>query len=248
MRRSLVVGNWKMNGSRSANRELLKQLLSAESSGSDVAVCPPAIYLSEVAEQLGGSSIGWGVQNLSEADSGAYTGEISAAMVADLGCKFAIVGHSERRTLYAETDSLVASKALQASAAGVVPIVCVGETFEQRNAEQTLQVVGRQLRALLEHEQFGELGEWVVAYEPVWAIGTGLTATPAQAQAVHAFIRGELAAVSQSLADKVRILYGGSVKAANAVELFAETDIDGGLVGGASLDGSEFIAICRAAG
>ncbi|RRJ83348.1 triose-phosphate isomerase [Aestuariirhabdus litorea] len=248
MRRSLVVGNWKMNGSQSANQALLAQCLAENLGTAEVAVCPPALYVQAVAEQLKESSIGWGVQNLSEADSGAYTGEISAAMVADLGCHYAIVGHSERRTLYAETDSLVAAKALQASAAGVAPIVCVGETLQQREAGQTLEVVGRQLKALLDHERFGELGDWVVAYEPVWAIGTGLTATPAQAQQVHGYIRGVLAEVSGSLADRVRILYGGSVKAANAAELFAEADIDGGLVGGASLVGSEFIAICRAAG
>ncbi|MCL6415433.1 triose-phosphate isomerase [Aestuariirhabdus sp. Z084] len=248
MRQSLVVGNWKMNGSLAANRSLLAEISTAELGNGEVAVCPPSIYLQAVTEQLKDCSIGWGVQNICEADSGAYTGEISAAMAAEYHCRFAIVGHSERRTLYGETDVQVAEKALQANKLGVVPIVCVGETLDERNAEQTLEVIGRQLRAILDHKRFAELDTWVVAYEPVWAIGTGLTASPSQAQAVHEFIREQLAKVSQSLADKVRILYGGSVKAANAVELFAEADIDGGLVGGASLDGSEFIAICRAAG
>jgi len=245
-RRSLVVGNWKLNGSRSANAQLLAAVLQARPFGCDAAVCVPFPYLPETAVTLAGSDLRWGAQDCSAHDSGAYTGEVSAAMLAEFGCRYAIVGHSERRALHGETDQLVADKARAALAHGITPIVCVGETREQHEAGQTDAVVKRQLSAVI-HVLAHCAGEIVVAYEPVWAIGTGLTATPEQAQAVHALLRAQLRAAT-ARADAMTLLYGGSVKPDNAAALFAQPDIDGGLIGGASLKAADFIAICRAAG
>jgi triosephosphate isomerase len=244
MRRKLVVGNWKMNGSRVANAELLAAVLAARPFGLDVAVCPPAVFLSEVAATLAAGDIRWGAQDVSSHEQGAYTGEVSAAMLQELGCRYAIVGHSERRAYHAESDLLVAQKAQAALARGVTPIVCVGETLAEREAGQTEAVVKRQLSAVI-HTLAHCAAEMVVAYEPVWAIGTGRTASPEQAQAVHAVLRAQLQAAT-GRADQMTILYGGSVKADNAAQLFAQPDIDGGLIGGAALKAADFIAICRA--
>jgi triosephosphate isomerase len=245
-RRKLVVGNWKMHGSRPANAALLDGVLKAGPFGCDVAVCVPFPFLADAAITLAGSAIRWGAQDTSAHEQGAYTGEVSAAMLAEFGSRYVIVGHSERRALHAEGDQLVADKAKAALARGVTPIVCVGETLDQREAGETEHVVKRQLSAVI-HTLAHCAGEIVVAYEPVWAIGTGLTATPAQAQAVHALLRTQLRAATAH-ADHMKILYGGSVKPDNAATLFAQPDIDGGLIGGASLKASDFVAICRAAG
>ena len=245
-RRPLVVGNWKMNGSAAANEALLAALKSARYGNVEVSVCVPALYLHDVSKALHGSAIHWGAQDCSSHDSGAYTGEISAAMLAEFGCCHVIVGHSERRALHGESDRLVAEKAAAALKHGLVPIVCVGETLAEREAGQTEAVVGRQLGAAIELLD-KRIDGVVIAYEPVWAIGTGKTASPAEAQAVHAFLRKTLA-VAGAASGSLRILYGGSVKADNAAQLFAEPDIDGGLIGGASLKAADFIAICRAAG
>lgn len=245
MRKKLVVGNWKMHGSRAANAQLLAGLKEAGPWNADVAVCVPFPYIAETALALTGTAIAYGAQDCSAHEQGAYTGEVSSAMLADIGCRYVIVGHSERRAYHAEGDQLVADKAKAALAHGVTPIVCVGETRAEREAGQTEAVVKRQLAAVI-HTLGHCCGEMVVAYEPVWAIGTGLTATPAQAQAVHAVLRAQLhAATDRSAA--MRILYGGSVKADNAAELFAQPDIDGGLIGGASLKVADFAAICLAA-
>ena len=245
MRRKLVVGNWKMHGSRAANAQLLAGLKEAGPWNADVAVCVPFVYIAETALALTGTSMVYGAQDCSAHEQGAYTGEVSSAMLADVGCRYAIVGHSERRAYHAESDQLVADKAKAALAHGVTPIVCVGETRAEREAGQTEAVVKRQLAAVI-HTLGHCCGEMVVAYEPVWAIGTGLTATPEQAQAVHAVLRAQLHAATDRAA-VMRILYGGSVKADNATELFSQPDIDGGLIGGASLKAADFSAICRAA-
>jgi len=245
-RRRLVVGNWKMHGSRPANAALLDGILQARPFGCDVAVCVPFPYLSETAATLAGSDVLWGAQDCSVHEQGAYTGEVSAAMLAELGCRYAIVGHSERRAMHAESDQLVADKAKAALGRGVTPIVCVGETLAQREAGQTEAVVKRQLSAVI-HTLAHCTGEMVVAYEPVWAIGTGLSASPEQAQAVHALLRAQLQAATPH-ANVMKILYGGSVKPDNALALFSQPDIDGGLIGGASLKAADFVAICRAAG
>lgn len=245
MRRKLVVGNWKMHGSRAANAQLLAGLKEAGPWNADVAVCVPFPYIAETALALTGSAIAYGAQDCSAHEQGAYTGEVSSAMLSDIGCRYVIVGHSERRAYHAESDQLVADKAKAALAHGVTPIVCLGETRAEREAGQTESVVKRQLAAVI-HTLGHCCGEMVVAYEPVWAIGTGLTATPAQAQAVHAVLRAQLHAATDR-SGVMRILYGGSVKADNASELFAQADIDGGLIGGASLKAGDFSAICRAA-
>jgi len=246
MRKKLVVGNWKMHGSRPANAELLAGILAGRPYAADVAVCVPFPYLGETAASLGASDIRWGAQDCSAHEQGAYTGEVSAAMLAECGCRYVIVGHSERRAYHAESDQVVADKAKAALGRGVTPIVCVGETLEQRDAGQTEAVVKRQLAAVI-HTLAHCAGEIVVAYEPVWAIGTGRTATPEQAQQVHHVLRAQLQAATGH-GDRMRILYGGSVKADNAATLFAQPDIDGGLIGGASLKAADFVAICRAAG
>ena len=243
-RRKLVVGNWKMHGSHPANAELLAGVLAARPFTGDVAVSVPFPYLAETAVSLAGSDIRWGAQDCSAKDVGAYTGEVSATMLAEFGCRYAIVGHSERRAMHGETDQLVADKAQAALKHGVTPIVCVGETLAQREAGETAAVVKRQLSAVI-HTLAHCAGEMVVAYEPVWAIGTGLSATPQQAQEVHQLLRAQLHAATPR-ADQMTILYGGSVKPDNAVALFSQADIDGALVGGAALKCADFVAICRA--
>jgi triosephosphate isomerase len=245
MRRQLVVGNWKMNGGHAANAELLAGLKAAGPWVGEVAVCVPFPYLGEVALTLQDGVIAWGAQDCSAHASGAYTGEVAAAMLAEFGCRYVIVGHSERRGYHAESDALVADKAQAALAHRLTPIVCVGETLEEREAGRTADVVKRQLSAVI-HTIGHCVPQIVVAYEPVWAIGTGRTATPEQAQEVHHLLRAQLQAASRHAGD-MRILYGGSVKAENAAALFAQADIDGGLIGGASLKAAEFAAICRAA-
>ena len=246
MRRKLVVGNWKMHGNHSANAELLSGIAAARPFACDVAVCVPFPYLSETAVALAGTDLRWGAQDVSSQSQGAYTGEVSAGMLAEFGCRYAIVGHSERRQHHAETDPQVADKAKAALAHGLTPIVCVGETLAEREAGQTETVVKRQLSAVI-HALGHCAGEMVVAYEPVWAIGTGKVATPEQAQAVHALLRAQLKAATPQ-ADAMKILYGGSMKPDNAASLLAQADIDGGLIGGASLKVADFVAICRAAG
>lgn len=249
MRKKLVAGNWKMHGSLAENKALLDALVPslADLKGASCAVCVPYPYLSQVQAALQQSNISWGSQNLSQHDKGAYTGEVSAAMLQDFGCQYAIVGHSERRALYGEDDATVAAKFVAAQKAGLTPILCVGETLEERETNITEQVVARQLDAVLAVAGVAGLAKSVVAYEPVWAIGTGKTASPEQAQAVHAFIRSKVAAADATVAASLVIQYGGSVKAANAAQLFSMPDIDGGLIGGASLSADEFVAICRAA-
>jgi triosephosphate isomerase len=246
MRRKLVAGNWKMNGSHPANAELLAGIAAARPFGCDVAVCVPFPYLSETAVALAGSDVRWGAQDCSVHASGAYTGEVSAGMLHEFGCRYVIVGHSERRQYHGESDQLVADKAKAALARGITPIVCVGETLAQREAGETEAVVKRQLSAVI-HTLAHCAGEMVVAYEPVWAIGTGKVATPEQAQAVHALLRAQLKAATPH-ADAMQLLYGGSMKPDNAVALMAQPDIDGGLIGGAALKATDFVAICRAAG
>ncbi len=246
MRRKLVVGNWKMNGSRAANAELLAALKATGPWIAEVALCAPMPYLADVALSLQGDAMAWGAQDCSAFDSGAYTGEVSAAMLAEFGCRYVLNGHSERRAMHAEGDQLVADKAKAALAHRLTPIVCVGETLAEREAGQTDAVVKRQLSAVI-HTLGHCISQIVVAYEPVWAIGTGKTASPEQAQAVHALLRAQLKAATEHAGD-MKILYGGSVKADNAAALFAQADIDGGLIGGASLKAADFAAICRAAG
>ncbi len=245
MRRKLVVGNWKMHGNHKANAELLDGIVGARPYACDVAVCAPFPYLAEVAVALAASDIRWGAQDCSAHEQGAYTGEVSAAMLHEFGCRYVIVGHSERRAYHAESDQLVADKAKAALARGITPIVCVGETLAQREAGETEAVVKRQLSAVI-HALGHCAGEMVVAYEPVWAIGTGKVATPEQAQAVHAVLRAQLKAATPK-ADQMTLLYGGSVKPDNAATLFGQADIDGGLIGGAALKAADFVAICRAA-
>jgi triosephosphate isomerase len=249
MRKRLVAGNWKMHGSRAANQALLDALVAGIGAAPDVecAVCVPFPYLAQAAERLRGTGVAWGAQDCSEHAHGAYTGEVSAAMVAEFGCRYAIVGHSERRQLHGESDALVAAKFGAARGAGLLPILCVGETLEERDRGRTESVVARQLDAVLERHGATAFADAVLAYEPVWAIGTGRNATPEQAQEVHAYLRARFAARDPAIAERLRVLYGGSVKAANAQALFAMPDVDGGLVGGASLVAAEFVAIARAA-
>jgi len=243
MVKPLVLGNWKMNGDILANADLLKALQAWNNESVDLGVCPPMIYLSQAQNILEGSLISLGAQDVSAQGSGAYTGETSAAMLLEFGCRYALVGHSERRQYHGETDLMVAEKFKAATLAGVTPVLCIGETQQEREASKTLEVVARQLKAVVDLLGIEAMANTVVAYEPVWAIGTGLTASPEEAQEVHAFIRQQLAGVAQ----KVQLLYGGSVKADNAGQLFAKQDIDGALVGGASLKAKDFIAIANAA-
>ncbi len=249
MRRAMVAGNWKMNGSQTESGALVREIQQGlgKAGRTEIVVCPPFILIPMVAAQLKAPNMVWGGQSLSVHKSGAYTGEISGPMLRDFGCSYVIVGHSERRALYAETDRLVAEKFKAAQDAGLIPILCVGETLSERETGQTESVVGRQLDAVVELAGIGALANSVIAYEPVWAIGTGKTASPEQAQEVHRSIRRRLARIDAAIADGLRILYGGSVKAANARELFGQEDIDGGLIGGASLNAQEFLAICHAA-
>ena len=250
MRSKVVVGNWKLNGSLAGNETLLKALLGEvdrKPGSAACAVCVPAPYLAQVRGLLEGSAIAWGSQDVSRFEQGAYTGEVSGAMLAEMGCRYAIVGHSERRTLFGDTDSIAAQKYVAARKAGLTPIFCVGETLDERDRGITEAVLARQMDALLETGVAG-LSGGIVAYEPVWAIGTGRTATSQQAEEAHAFIRARVAAKDGNIAAALPILYGGSVKAGNAAELFAMPDVDGGLVGGASLVAKDFSAIWRAAG
>lgn len=250
-RKLLIAGNWKMNGSLAESRQLVAALKSGVGTGGfgTMLLCPPFVYLPAVREWLAGSPIALGAQNLSaKAGTGAFTGEVSGAMLRDVGCTHVIVGHSERRALYGESDAVVAAKFRAALEVGLIPILCVGETLEEREAGHTNGVIERQVEAVLDAAGTPAFATAVIAYEPVWAIGTGRTATPEQAQEAHAFIRGIVAGRDATIAAGLSILYGGSVKGANAGNLFAMDDIDGGLVGGASLAAAEFLEIFRAAG
>jgi triosephosphate isomerase len=248
MRRKLVAGNWKMHGSRADNAPLIEAILTAPNLETvDCVVCPPYVYLAELARLLRGAAVKLGAQNVCAEGQGAYTGEVSAAMLKDVGCLYVIVGHSERRALYGEDDVLVARKFAAVQSRAMLPILCVGELLADREAGRTHEVVGRQLEAVVALTGIGSFAHAVVAYEPVWAIGTGRTASPQQAQDVHAFIRQRLAERDAKIAEHLQILYGGSVKAGNARELFLQPDVDGGLIGGASLKAEEFLSIIAAA-
>ncbi|WP_338488325.1 triose-phosphate isomerase [Pseudomonas trivialis] len=250
MRRTMVAGNWKMHGTRASVAELIDGLRElALPGGLDVAVFPPLLHVSQVVDGLKGTSIEVGAQNSAvEPGQGALTGEVAPSQLVDAGCAYVLVGHSERRQLMGESDQMLNLKFAAAQASGLIPVLCVGETLEQRESGKTIEVVSRQLDSIIDELGVDAFASAVIAYEPVWAIGTGLTATPQQAQDVHAAIRAQLAEKNSEVAQGVRLLYGGSVKAANAVELFGMPDIDGGLIGGASLNADEFGAICRAAG
>jgi triosephosphate isomerase len=248
MRRKLVAGNWKMHGSRADNASLLEAILTAPKLETvDCIVCPPFVYLAEVARLLRGAAIKLGAQNVCAEAQGAYTGEVSASMLKDVGCRYVIVGHSERRGLYGEDDELVARKFAAAQSRELQPILCVGELLADREAGRTHEVIARQLDAVVSLTGIASFAQAIVAYEPVWAIGSGRTASPQQAQDVHAFIRTRLAARDAKIAGQLQILYGGSVKAGNARELFLQADVDGGLIGGASLKAEEFLSIVAAA-
>ena len=250
MRRYLVAGNWKMNGSRQANAALVEKTAAglAKSPEVEVVVCPPAVYLDSVGQALKGTPIRLGAQNLSEQEKpGAFTGELHGAMLKEAGCEYVIVGHSERRALYGETDEIVARKFRTAQALGLTPILCVGETLAEREGNRTEAVLKRQLDAVVQLCEAEALARSVVAYEPVWAIGTGRTATPQQAQDAHAFLRARVASRDARIAAALRVLYGGSVNSGNAAALVAGADVDGGLIGGASLKADEFLSICAAA-
>ena len=248
MRNILVAGNWKMNGDSASNAELVSGVVAGAPAGNNVEllVCPPYPYLEAVVQATAGSKVAVGAQNVSEHASGAFTGEVAPAMLSDIGCEYAIVGHSERRTLYGESSTTVAAKFKAAQEAGLKPILCVGETLEERQAGNTESVVDGQLNAVLDLVGIAAFGNAVIAYEPVWAIGTGMTATPEQAQEVHAHIRELLAGHDAAIAQAVQILYGGSMKGENAAGLLAKPDIDGGLIGGASLKAPDFLAIAAA--
>ena len=248
MRAKLIVGNWKMNGSRAVNAALLEGIVAGlDNAPASCAVCVPAPYLQQCEEVLAGTPVAWGAQDVSIHAFGAYTGEVCAQMLAEFACRYVIIGHSERRAYHREDSALVAKKALAVLAEGMTPIVCVGETLEQREAGETAQVVGAQLDAVLEAIDAAAVQKIVVAYEPVWAIGTGRNATPGMAQEVHAQLRAQLRARNAEAADVVPILYGGSMKPENAKDLLAQPDIDGGLIGGAALKAEDFLAIIHAA-
>ena len=249
MRRPMVAGNWKMHGSHTTNRALLAELEGCIGPDwpIDVVVCPPYVYLADAARILAESTIRVGAQDVCAESGGAFTGEVGVGMLKDVGCSYVIVGHSERRRWYHEDDALVARKFAAVLAGGLTPVLCVGETLDEREAKQTETVVGRQVEAVIAMHGVGGFASAVLAYEPIWAIGTGRTASPEQAQAVHAFLRSRIRAHDAKMAGHLRILYGGSVKAGNAAELFAMPDVDGGLVGGASLSADEFRQICAAA-
>ncbi len=249
MRNILVAGNWKMNGDSASNAELVSGVVAGAPAADNVEllVCPPFPYLGAVVEATAGSKVAVGAQNVSEHGKGAFTGEVAPAMLSDIGCEYAIVGHSERRTLYGETSATVAAKFKAALEAGLTPILCVGETLEERQAEKTEAVVDEQLNAVLDLVEIAAFGSAVIAYEPVWAIGTGMTAMPEQAQDVHAHIRQLLAGHDAGVSEGIQILYGGSMKGENAAGLLAKPDIDGGLIGGASLKAPDFLAIAEAA-
>jgi len=250
MRRKFVAGNWKMNGSLAENQTRLTQLSNALGclTSVDVAVFSASPYLSQCESLLSSSSIKWGAQNISGFSHGAYTGDVNAAMLQDFGCHYTLVGHSERRELFAETNAQVAAKFMRAQAGNITPILCVGETLQERESGDTVSIISQQIQAVLDVVGIKKMAKSVIAYEPIWAIGTGKTASPEQAQQVHAAIRALLAKNSQGVAQKVQILYGGSVKPSNAAGIFSQPDVDGALVGGASLNANDFIEICKAAG
>lgn len=247
-RKPLVAANWKMNGTLSSVNPLLDDILQEldESDSADVVICPPYVYIPVCAAKLADSRIQWGSQNVSEKSEGAYTGEISCDMLKDFSCRFAIIGHSERRTLYGETNTLIAAKFAQLVENDLIPILCVGELLEERESNRTEAVIEEQLNTVINAVGIHHFSDAVIAYEPVWAIGTGKTASPEQAQEVHAFIRDIIRQHDERLATTIRILYGGSVKPGNAKELFSMVDVDGGLIGGASLQAGDFISICHA--
>ncbi len=249
MRGYLVAGNWKMNGSNAANAELVDGIVAGmpQSDSVELLICPPFPYLAAMAEKLSGTGVALGAQNVSQHQAGAYTGETAPSMLSDVGCTYVLVGHSERRAIMGESSEMVAAKFQAAQDAGLIAVLCIGETQQQREAKQTEAVVDEQLNAVIDGSGIQAFSNAVIAYEPVWAIGTGLTATPEQAQDVHRHIREVLAARDQDVADAVRILYGGSVKGDNAAGLFSKPDIDGGLIGGASLKSADFLAIAEAA-
>ncbi len=244
MRRSLVVGNWKMNGNRASAESLAKGIIAGLGSDhADIAVCVPYVYLPYVAEVVKDTALALGSQNVADQSAGAYTGEISASMLKEVGVTYALVGHSERRSYYGDTDASVAARFKQAQEQGITPVLCVGETLEEREQDKTFDVINEQLDAVIELVGIAAFDSAVIAYEPVWAIGTGKTASDEQAQEVHYYIRQYIAAKDQVIADKIQILYGGSAKPDNAKGLFAMPDIDGGLIGGASLDAESFLKI-----
>jgi triosephosphate isomerase len=246
MRSSLIAGNWKMNGNLQSAIDLVEGIKGGDAGKAELAVCPPAVYLMKIGGMLADSDIALGAQNVGDREAGAFTGEIAAQMLLECGCRYAIVGHSERRALYGESDRLVAARFAMALQAGIKPILCVGETLQERDSGVTEAVVARQVDAALEVNGIGSFARAVIAYEPVWAIGTGQVATPEQAQAVHAFIRNRLAQLDSEVARQVQILYGGSMNPANAAELLSQADIDGGLIGGAALKARDFLAIAQA--
>jgi triosephosphate isomerase len=246
MRSSLIAGNWKMNGSLQSVAELVDGIKAGDAGKAELAVFPPAVYLMKVGGMLADSNCALGAQNVCDQQIGAYTGEVAATMLKECGCRYALVGHSERRSLYLETDSLVAARFAMAIASGLIPILCVGETLDEREQGKTETVVARQIDAVIGLSGIGGIAQAVIAYEPVWAIGTGKVATPDQAQEVHAFIRGKLAQLDIGIAEQVKILYGGSMNPSNAAELLSQDDIDGGLIGGASLKADDFLAIAQA--
>jgi triosephosphate isomerase (TIM) len=248
MRRPFIAGNWKMNGTKAEAADLIRGILAGASAMQkvEIAVCPPFPYLYIAEQMLAGTAIAWGSQDVSREEAGAFTGQVSAPMLKDFGCRYAIVGHSERRQFNAETDAIIARKYARAVAIGITPILCVGETLDEREGGKTEEVVARHIDAVLELGGVEAYAAGVVAYEPVWAIGTGVTATPEQAQEVHAFLRERIAAKNKDVAEGLRILYGGSMKPGNAAELIGQADIDGGLIGGAALKAADFLAICQA--
>ena len=249
MRRTLIAGNWKMNGSLESITELMNGIKAGleEVSNADLAVCPPAVYLMKVQGLIDGAAIALGSQNICDQASGAFTGELAPSMLKEAGCQYAIIGHSERRSLYGESDGLIARRFAMAVESSITPILCIGETLEERESGVTEDVVSRQLDAVIDTQGIDAIGQCVIAYEPVWAIGTGKTATPEQAQAVHAFIRAKLSSMSADVAEKVQILYGGSMNAGNAADLLSQPDIDRGLIGGASLKAGDFLTIGKSA-
>ena len=247
MRQPMVAGNWKMNGSSDSVKELIEGVKAGVgAANAEVVVCPPFVYIASVAAAAAGSDIKLGAQNMCDQDSGAFTGEVSGPMLKDVGCEYVVIGHSERRAMYGETDEVTAVKYGAVLKNGLKPIFCIGETLEEREGGITEEVVGRQIDAILNSDGVASLANAVLAYEPVWAIGTGKTASPEQAQAVHAFIRGKIAEQDKVIAEGLRILYGGSMNPGNAAELRSQPDIDGGLIGGASLKAEDFLAICTA--
>jgi len=246
MRSSLIAGNWKMNGSLQSVTELVEGIKAGNAGKAELAVFPPAVFLMKVGGMLADSNCALGAQNVCDQETGAFTGEVAAAMLKECGCRYALVGHSERRSLYLETDQLVAARFAMAIATGIIPILCVGETLDEREQGITDEVVARQIDAVINVSGIDGIAQSVIAYEPVWAIGTGKVATPEQAQKAHAFIRGKLAQLDAAVAEQVKILYGGSMNPSNAAELLSQNDIDGGLIGGASLKADDFLAIAQA--